>query len=748
MRKTLDTLKIYGLSEEDLKFSIFRLAHFQPTLSIDKDRQIVDYLVLDALSSHGSLFSTTINDIQSIIQQHIRLEFEPQEILESVRRLSRNKSINAIGLDKSPDQIQITIKESTNHELTIQRDKLKNIEEQTILQWKEEIIQRYDNDNAIVENIEKIESSLKLFLSRMFLKHGIDSVSILYPENKQTNTWINSIEKQIGDSLPHYNDYLDSIIKIEIPRFIKNSDSKRKKYLTNLFNASFYWHLIHVDAKGSKLLKSITRGQRLLLDNNILYNLVGIGGDENLKSSHKLLELAKQLGYKLEVTNKTLEEFQDSLKWHLHEAKQRPPITSELARLALTNLGQDNFMTSYWNGLASKKLTIEEFVLEISHIHDILSGLDIDIFHKHQKDIDNSEELIDEMTLLKKACGDHFNEHIVEHDAFHRILIKKLRKRTRYNFKDAVAWFLTQDSKLPSYSRYARKGQEYLPFCLTTNQWIQLNRPFLVRTKNESEYEESLVTLITQPFLRSIIPQHPLQDAYEKVLGRLSRYNNMSGELASEITSDTHFMLSIGQLDNTNDLNGIDKIVDDQITKRNNELRKEIEKLRQDLKSDSTESKNKIQKLEKRVEALDGVISQKNEETEDLKVKKDDLITDHTLEISKHKNKLRQKVEDQIEEYQLIKLRKWQNKIWWNLFWVIPFTVVCIWIVLFPTTFNFLENDSVSIRVIIGLFFLVFDGLFLNLIRSRYWDESNKQSRKQNIVIPQHLKNELNELKI
>jgi len=135
---------------------------------------------------------------------------------------------------------------------------------------------------------------------------------------------------------------------------------------------------------------------------------------------------------------------------------------------------------------------------------------------------------------------------------------------------------------------------------LTTNQWIQLNRPFISRTKDQEDYEESLMSLITQPFLRSLIPQHPLQEAYERVLGRLSRYENMNAELAAEITSDTHFMLSIGGISDSNNIE-VSKAVDDKITERNSELRRELENLKSDFKSESTSAKTEIKKLEIRV---------------------------------------------------------------------------------------------------------------------------------------------------
>jgi len=258
-----------------------------------------------------------------------------------------------------------------------------------------------------------------------------------------------------------------------------------------------------------------------------------------------MLKLARELGYELWVTTKSVDEFHNSLNWQMKELKQKQPLPSELARIAVENLEEDSFLTSYWRDFVRNGTSIEEFVAEKSHLEDILQGLNIRTTNEFRKDIEGSQDLLTEESMLRSTCKTEMSEHIIEHDAFHRIFIGKIRGGPKYHFSEAVAWFLTHDSKLPVYDRVARKGKNYLSFSITSNQWIQINRPLLARTASQEEYEESFHTLVTQPFLRTMIPTFPQEKAYNEVLGRLARYKNMNPQLALNLVTDKHFMITM-----------------------------------------------------------------------------------------------------------------------------------------------------------------------------------------------------------
>ena len=413
------------------------------------------------------------------------------------------------------------------------------------------LCEKYKDYEIVKEKIDNITECLKLFISKLFIRHGINCVLLLYPDNDKVKKWFMEIDTPVLNELPKIDPFVDTIIRIEMPIFFEDNDRRKKQYLTSLFNSSFYWHLSQIDEKGSRLLKEVTKGQSLFIDNNIIYSLVGLHGRVILKPIHSMLKIARNLGYDLWVTNKTLEEFNSSLHWKMKELKEKPPIPKDLARIAIDNLGEDSFLTIYWKDFVANGTSIEEFITKTSYIETILKELGIRKTNDYRNVIDGSDELISEESTLR-SCSEYTNEYIIEHDAFHRIFINKKRGGLKYRYSDAVAWFLTQDNKLPRYDRIARKGQDYLPFCITTDQWIQINRPLLIRTENQKDLEESFHILLTQPFLRTMVSSVPLEKAYEEVLSRLSRYKNMDPNLVSKIIADKPFMITVAKEKNEN----------------------------------------------------------------------------------------------------------------------------------------------------------------------------------------------------
>ncbi len=586
----------------EIKQIIFKLAHFDPTQADEYGTQVIDYLVLDALATFEQFLRNSL-EVAENIKNNFLLEYEEPEICASAKRLEAKGFIKYIERGKW-DRPKFQILQNAKDKLDKNLQKITDLETKVIEEWKIDLEQKYNDYPIVIKNIEGIVDNLQIFTSKIFMKHGVESVALLYPKEEKAKKWFKKVQSDVLDKLPLIDPFIDEILKLEIPNFFKKDDSKRHSYIANLFNASFYWHLIQIDKKCEKLLTKVTRGQKLFLDNNILYSLVGFHGSDILQSVHNLLKIANTLGYNILVTTKTIDEFRYSLNWNKKKIGNKTTITKELLNRALEELGEDSFLTSYWKAIVSEGISIEEFISEKSHLDDILVGLRITKTGKYRKSIEGSEELKDEMSMLRTACGAGISENIIEHDAFHRVLINKARKTPKFNFSEAQAWFLTHDSKLQSYDKFARKGKDYLPFCLMSNQWVQINRPLITRAKSKEDFEKSFHLLVTQPFLRSMVSSLHLEEKYQAVLSRLTRYKNISIPLALKLTTDKRFMYQI-DINESNDK--IDKTIDSKFVNISVELQKE----KDELENVSDTQKERIKKLENRVDEIDQNSSQK-----------------------------------------------------------------------------------------------------------------------------------------
>jgi hypothetical protein len=698
-----DVHRSKGMFSGEMGEVLFRLAHFDPTFTDEYGNQVIDYLVLDALATYGPLITVTASEVKEHIKRVFKLDFAEEEINSSAKRLGQRRMASYIEMGREEKPKLQVLSEAA---LKIQNNlnKIKEMEYEVINNWKEEVSFKYEEYPIVKDKIELIVKNLQLFISKMFIKHGVGCVAILYPESPKTQQWLKSIESSILENLPQIDSFVDEIMKLEIPSFFKNPDPKRKHYITNLFNASFYWHLIQVDEKCSRLLQKATRGQKLYIDNNILYSLAGFHGANLLKAAHAMLSLAKSLGYGLAVTSKTTDEFRESLNWQMKELKQMPPIPKELARIAVNNLEKDSFLTCYWDEFVKNETSIEEFISEKLYLKDILEGLGIEETNKFRKDIEESQELLKEKSILRSICTSEVSDHIIEHDAFHRIFINKVRKGPKYRFHEAVAWFLTHDSKLPVYDRVAIKGKSFLPFCITSNQWVQVNRPLLMRTASQEEYEESFHILVTLPFLRTMMPPFPLEKAYNKVLGRLARYEGMSPQLALNIVADTHFMVTIAS---ENDGQKIEEKIENKFVDITEQLQKEKETLSKDINQKDMEMKTLVE----RISTAEGEIKDKEKE---LQGQIKELSKD--LEDEKSKRESAEKeTEIAKERFKMFKT----NLIKWSIFagGLVLFSLI-LWLMLFklPLLMNF-KN-----KTIIGIFSqLVLIFAFLNIPLKQHW---------------------------
>jgi hypothetical protein len=605
----METAETFGIDPADVKSFVFRLAHFNPTCTDEYDHQVIDYLLLDTLASFGQL-GITAREIKEHIKKCFRLDFDEIEINASGVRLYKKNMINYSEGERDERPI-LKILVETEQQIKRNLSSTQELERYVLQDWKDELCSKYKDHKCIENNIERIVENLQSFITKMFIKHGVESVALLYPEAPETQNWLSSMESTIREDLPKIDIFTDAILTIEIPRFFNNTEPKRKSYITSLFNSSFFWHLIQVDEKCSKLFQNITKGQRLYIDNNILYNLVGFNGDLMLHSSHKMLEHANSLGYELWITTKTVDEFKESVTWRMFNHKQEIPLPQELVKIALDNLEVDSYLTSYWRDYAESGLSIEEFTLDKTHIDKILETLSITVTEEYRTEIENSNELKEEESKLRLVAKYEINEHIINHDAFHRVFINKIRRGNKYRFSDAVAWFLTNDRKLPVYDRHARRGRNHLPFCITSDQWMQVNRPLLTRTINQEEYEQSFYVLVTQPLLRSMIQTVKLEEAYEKVLGQLNRYKNMTPQLALLAVTDKHFMVSIAlDEENCDTAQKIDnRIVD---------IAKSLETENESLEKHSYTQKMEIRDLKGKIDILGNEIVKQKEKISEI----------------------------------------------------------------------------------------------------------------------------------
>ena len=510
-----------------------KLALFEPELILKNELKPIDILVLKSLHTTDNLF-IGLMEIKRVIKDIFSVEIELAEINESLRNLQKNKLV-MFEIDEQTNQItQAKLEHSQLEIMNDESRKILKLEEDVKEEWEKYLLEQYKKYSEITNNISIFWDNLKIVLSNIFQTPGVECIKLLYPDRFQDINLFSKSGRNLYKNIYTKNAFVDSICKLEIQKFLTNPEGKKQKYLSNLFNNSFIFHLIQIEQDTAELFSKTIEPQVLILDNNIIQGLMGLDGPEILHSIHTLINLANKLNYELRVSTKTIDEVYASLE--NKKQKYTPRIISDVQIVHSVQyiLGETHFLTQYYLMYLKVGISLDEYILMKKQLDEILDKLGITITKGFRNDIDKSDELKDETSKLMT----HFNSniHIAEHDAFHYLLISKLRGGNQYNFHKTKYWFLTNDNKLLPYDEFTKKQKKSMPFCIMLNQWIQIHRPLFLRTLGEKD--QPFTNLIVTPFLRSLINEFNLEDSYLTILDKIKKYEAMSTELAIKVISD------------------------------------------------------------------------------------------------------------------------------------------------------------------------------------------------------------------
>ena len=213
-----------------------RLANFNPNFKDKFGNQILDYLVLDALSSAGSIITQTIREISTYIKNTYKIDFHDFEIIASGKRLAQNGIIELVE-DTEDDYPILKIKPAIEQKIATNITKTVEIENQVFDEWKDELTTKYNGHPDVVNNLEKLVYLLKVFISKLLRRHGIECITLLYPKSKKTSSWFDNLSKDIFDEIIDNNEFLNSVFQIEIPSFFRSDNKIRRHYVISLLNS-------------------------------------------------------------------------------------------------------------------------------------------------------------------------------------------------------------------------------------------------------------------------------------------------------------------------------------------------------------------------------------------------------------------------------------------------------------------------------------------------------------------------------
>lgn len=658
------------------------------------------------------------------------------------------------------------------------------------LQNFESFIKYELSESISVKDVKLLWITFLDYIYDNFFEYGEEAIKRLNPHiNLHDSYHVDEDFVQKGcESLKSQN--LSRLFKVIIEKFPDFASKEDLDFLEELAQKSLSFASLGINPELSKIsIEFASVDWVLYLDTNVLYSILGLHSHPENEACKALIRLINDnknhLKIKLrysELTRKELlakrEDFND-----LQEQLTDSGISALLKSNKL-----DDFSRHYYENLLNNR----ENTLHPSKIIDIASNIlvkeSIDIA-RNKKRIENLgvdyldtriqdyRRYIDFKNDVKKEFSDKNkityhptlkSDKQIEHDIILRELIIDQRSQLMVrgeppSFNSIKYYGITLDKHLRNYdTQQLSDSEDEKSFPVFFRPSFLLNQLIKVLPLKTADYKKAFIKAITSKgYNRDVKQTHNVVN----LVNFLREYGIDDENIVLNLINKELFLDKFTKNINDPTFNSCE-FVEAEINKEIKQKEKELEETKEKLheyanKTELTakyneELKNRNSELEetKRLykNALDK-IQDRIKKLEESKVSKSiqTEINFEALEARKKldetKEKLKPKIDLQIKDHIDRQLKKWKRRIWWNLFWVFPFTVFVVTFVLFPNIYIETQFDLTSLRILLSVFALLFDSIFIYLIKMRYWDEKNIETKRNQIPIPENISDMLKELR-
>ncbi|MFZ3057707.1 MAG: hypothetical protein WA092_01545 [Minisyncoccales bacterium] len=578
-----------NISNEIKHHFLRRLAHIVVGNEENILKSALTFFIEQALLEIGH--NKSQREIIAGIRNNFYLNFQNAEVVDVLNERTKTGFL----VCKSG---KYTLEINREKELKEKNTKAKSFEESIFSDWIELISAKYpdlsDGDKVI------LVSDLQLYLNKIFLQHGAECTVLIYPEEDKLNALIKQYSQENLDKLlPERSDILKKIRTIEFPLFLRCIDNEKKVYFAGILDGTFVYNLIQIDPQTQKLVRDNFKNYTIYLDTNILYSLFDLHNSQRTTVIEKAINLSRQFGIKIVVSHRTVEEMKKSIALKKEALLSSSPIRRDLAEIGAEISEEEDFITSYWRAYYKTGVSKEDFIEKLSHVADLLKSKNIPVI----KGLDFTSETIEkEKDILKDSISPRRKTDVVaEHDAYHCLLIKELRKEADIKQSNEKYWFLSLDSVLLIYDVETR-AQGEVPFVLLPHQLLQILRPFGQRTH---DYDATFIELFSRPQIKSahgILPNNLAQ----KILAKISGFSDLPAETALSIIMDQTFRKSVVVIQDMGEQDKfIEQKIESTVATELKQYKERLEKLELESEKQNRITEAKINQKDNKVEQQD-----------------------------------------------------------------------------------------------------------------------------------------------
>lgn len=330
------------------------------------------------------------------------------------------------------------------------------------------------------------------------------------------------------------------IVETSIVETFETLESSSGRMLYELLQNYLHLELLNIDPECRHLQKIAFTSKTLVLDTNVLMALF-LEAYPSHEAITMILSTSRDLGVRFVMTKRTEQEW----LWGLERANEefqslqsmRPSLLLEVKNVFIRSFQQRK--------VTDPTLTWQSFYLQMRQIKAFAREKGIDYWYKKEFDLDKlpNKEYFEPLSGRVYACsrikGSPKSKNVSQHDAYHLLLIRKLREEKTSDILGPSHWFLTLDTTLYCADEGLNqfmKAPFDPPSSFIADMWIPTIAPFLGPEVPGDRLADAFASLMKTHFA-TMVPGLSAGTAIE-VLGHWLPYKSLSDKDLEAILGD------------------------------------------------------------------------------------------------------------------------------------------------------------------------------------------------------------------
>lgn len=411
------------------------------------------------------------------------------------------------------DNFESTIKKKVKEKVAVEKTNSK-IEDMAVVSSYEFLVSWFGSESSSIANSLKVRKQITM---------------PSFPLNI-----LDATLKKVEDSNTR------DIIRKVITETFKDLEPDMGRLLYEILQNYLNLELLNIDPECRYLQKVAFSNKTLILDTNVLMALF-LESDRAFKGINELFSIAKDLGVNLVMTKRTEQEW----LWSLENANSQYQSVNAQRPSLLPSI-EDIFISSFFKRKSNdSSLTWQGYYLQMRQIKSLSREKGISFWYKKEYDIDKlpSKEFFEPLWGRVYGCanlrGYQKSRPVCEHDAYHLLLVRKLREERASDILGPSCWFLTLDSSLFCADEGLNNFMQTPfdpPSSFMADMWVSIIAPFLGPEISESRLADAFAHLMSTHF--ASLPSRLSTDAVVELLGNWLPYDKLSDKDIIAILGD------------------------------------------------------------------------------------------------------------------------------------------------------------------------------------------------------------------